>query len=250
MNQSADARAAEMRAIQVRMEELRRELDTLEARLTAVAHGGAAPPPPRQLHMAFRLGPATHEPPLSVSVAGSPGAARKPPTHPQDRLAQSARGTFFFAPAGGEGTGRPVALWLRTTSRQIAALGTAPDVEFRAAILSGHEWGAVVVVALVRLGPEEPENIYEALLDASDEETRGELEALAGQETLDLRLHGDDGQLERTLHVPNALRPLAAEAARMSSAMRPGSPDPFHAARAAVYQQYPTPRALWRAFKA
>jgi hypothetical protein len=186
---------------------------------------------------------------VSAPVITIPSVSKKP-MDPLERLAQAARGTFFFAPKQDEGPDRPVALWLRTDAGQFAGFGAAPDVEFRAAVFTGQDSGVVLVAVLVRLGPEEPENLYEAWIDASDEDTGGVLEALAAQDVLEMRLYGDECRLGRVLQVPNQLQGLAARARELIAGMPPCSADTFYQARTALYKQYPTVRALWRALKA
>jgi hypothetical protein len=239
---------AEERALRARIEELRQELDVFEARLHAIAHERESPRS-RQVRVAVRLGASPAQPPV-VSGPLIPSSVVPPhkPVSVLERLAQSARGTFFFAPRQDEAD-RSVALWVRSDSEQSARLGASPDVEFRAAVFTGHERGVALVVVLVRLGPEEPENLFEGWLDEASEATGGVLEALAEQESLDIRLHGDDCRLERVLRVPNPLRAFAAEARRALRALPPWSADASHDARAAVYQQHPTTRSLWRALK-
>jgi hypothetical protein len=249
MDKRTAQRQAEERAIRTKMAELHQELDALQARLQALDRTEDQPPRSRQVHLAFRLGAAPpREAPEPAPVITLPSVPRKP-MDPLERLAQAARGTFFFVPRPDEGPNPPVALWLRTDARP-SAERAAPDLEFRAAVFTGQESGVVLVVVLMRLGPEEPENLYEAWLDASEEETAGVLKALVAQEALEVRFYGDDCCLEQVLQVPNPLQALADRARKLITGVRPWSADAFHAARTAVFQQYPTVRALWRALKA
>jgi hypothetical protein len=242
-------RQAEEGAIRARMAELHQELDALQARLQALGRTEGQPPP-RPVHLAFRLGASPpREPPAAAPVPTPLSVPHKPP-EPLERLAQAARGTFFFAPTPDGGPDPPVALWLRADARQSTDRGAASATEFRAAVFTSQESGVVLVVVLLRLGPEESEDLYEAWLDVSEEGTAGVLEALAAQEALAIRLHDEEGRLERVVEVPNPLRGLAARARQLSTGRRPWSADAFHAARTAVFRQYPTARALWRALKA
>ena len=237
----------EENAIRTRMAELQQELNTLQARLQALARAREQPPQ-RHVRIAFQLGASPpREPSESAPVTTIPSAVKKP-MDPLERVAQSSRGTFFFAPKE-EGVNQPVALWLRTDPALIAELGAAPDMEFRGAVFTGPESGVVLVAVLLRLGPEEAEDLYEAWIDASEEDTRGVLEALAEQEVLEIRLYGDECRLERVLQIANQLQALAARARKLIVGKRPWSADSFHEARTALYKQYPTVRALWRALR-
>jgi hypothetical protein len=241
---------AEERAIRTRMAELHQELDALQARLQALGRSEDQLPQSRQVHLAFRLGAAPpHEPPAPAPVTIIPSVPHKP-LDPLERLAQAARGTFFFAPTLDAGPNPPAAVWLRADARQIADHTATPDTEFRAAVFNGQKSGMVLVAVLMRLGPEEPESLYEAWLDASEDATAGLLKALAAQDALEVRLHGEDCRLEQVVQVPNPLQAFAARAGQLITVRRPWSADAFHEARTAVFKQYPTARALWRALKA
>jgi len=250
MDKRTAQRQAEERAIRTKMAELHQELDALQARLQALDRAEDRPPRLQQVRLAFQLGASPpREAPAPAAVLTIPSVPRKPMA-PLERLAQAARGTFFFAPGPDEGPDPPVALWLRADARPGAERAAAPDLEFRAAVFTGPQSGVVLVVVLIRLGPEEPESLYEAWLDASEEATAGVLKALAAQEALEVRLYGDDCRLEQVLQVANPLQALADRAREMTTGARPWSADAFHAARTAVFRQYPTVRALWRALKA
>jgi hypothetical protein len=250
MDKRTAQRQAEERAIRTKMAELHQELDALQVRLQALGRPGDQPASPRQVHLAFRLGASPpREAPEPAPVITLPSVPREP-MDPLERLAQAARGTFFFAPGPGEEPDPPVSLWLRADARPGAERAAAPDMEFRAAVFTGRESGVVLVVVLMRLGPEEPENLHEAWLDASEEETAGVLKALVTQEALAVRLYGDGCRLGQVVQVPNPLQALAARARQLSTGVRPWSADAFHALRTAVFQQYPTVRVLWRALKA
>ncbi len=248
MNENIKPLQAEEHTLRARVAELRQELDALQARLQALTRASEPSPRSRHLHVAFRLGAAPQECAVSAPVIRPGGVPPHKPVSPRERLSRSARGTFFFAPTHEEGEGA-VALWVHSDSEQIDRLGTAPEVEFRAAVFTDPEGRVALVVVLVRLGPEEPENLFESWLDEASEATGGVLEALAEQESLEARLHGDDCRLERVLQVVNPLRAFAAEARRTLRGLRPWSADASHDARRAVYQQHPTTRSLWRALK-
>ena len=237
-------RDAEQRQIRARIEELQAEIDTLQARLEEhTAAPGQRPGVPRDPIRIVAV--ARPEGPASAPVVTA--AERQPPPDPLDLLRGLTRGTALFVPADGA----EVVLLVRGESPRFAALGEVPDVQFRAGVLTLADAGVALVPVVVRLGPaEEPENLYEAWVNQSPTGLEGTLLALASQERLVVYLHGDGCRLVRVLGVPNPLRAFARAALPLVGAARPLSADELHQARAAVYQQHPTVRSLWRALEA
>jgi len=90
VEERAAQRQAEEGAIRARMAELHQELDVLQARLQALGRTEGQPPP-RPVHLAFRLG---------ASPPGEPPVAA--PAPPPERAAQAA-GAPGAAGAGGSG---------------------------------------------------------------------------------------------------------------------------------------------------
>lgn len=249
MNTKAQILETEERLLQEQLEALQQDLDVLKARLNKVTEEKEKLPRLRGLRTGFGLvssvAPVHEGPPTHVVPAPAPEAE-------PDWLAllhASPRGSALFVPRDVEGA-REVALLVRSDPGRLARLGTDPKVNFRAGVFTQDETGLSLVPVLVCLGPEEPENIYEAWLNDDERGMLGTLEALATQEAIVLELYGDGCRLERTLRVPNPLRPFAAAARRLVAGMRPWSSDALHQARTNVYRQYPRVRSLWRALTA
>jgi hypothetical protein len=240
---------AEQRRIRARIEELQAELNTLQARLHELTP--AQEQRPTVLHPHIRIvaaaQPRSHE---TVAVQVVSGVEQKA-ADPLDQLRGLPRGSALFGFADG-GSGRAeVAILVRGESRRFAALAKAPDLQLRAGVLTLPDAGVALVPVVVRLGAsEEPENLYEAWVNQSAAGLEPTLQALAAQEYLLVHLHGDDCRLERVLRVPNPLKTFAGEALSLVGSMRSLSADELHQARAAVYNQCPTVRSLWRALQA
>jgi hypothetical protein len=248
MEVSAAGLTAEEHQIRERMDALRRELGALQTRLEEIARAWEALPRFRAVRSGFSLVAATppqpHQPvvPDVVSWSTPPRPIRYP-----ELLRESARGTALLAPQAGSGE---VALLVHSDSTRIAGLDKDPTIEFRAGLFTQEESGLDLVPVLVRLGPEEPENIYEAWVNEYGQGAEETLAALGTQESIDLHLYGGDGRLERTLRVANPLRAFAGKALGLLAGKQLWSIDAFHQARSAVYDQYPHVRSLWRALKA
>lgn len=131
--------------------------------------------------------------------------------------------------------------WLvREESVRIAALGEAPEIEFRAGLVIRSRVGLIPV--LVRVGPEQQESVYETWINhRADLRT---LETLAEQPRLIVHLVGDAGDVDRSLSVSNSLAAFAARAIDELEHVHWSSPR-FDAAREDFLRGYPAVWNLW-----
>lgn len=250
MSESAPKQEAEEQRICEQIQAIRRELDALHVRLEELLREREGPTAGQTLRTDFRI-VAAPEPAAQESVRARliarPTAAK--PVDPREVLHQLPRGAALFVPEDFDSPNREVALLVRADSADIAQLGADPVVEFRAGLFTPVAGGGVGLPVMVRIGPDEGENVYEAWANEYGSGVRGLLEALAAQECLAISLYGDSYHVERTLRVPNDLRTFAREVLSLTGGMPPLSPDAMHQARQAVYRQYPTVRSLWKALK-
>lgn len=142
--------------------------------------------------------------------------------------------------------------WLiREESGRFKALGPSPAVSFRAGLIVRDAVGLIPI--LVRVGPEEPERVYETWLNVHQGGPDGGkryLEDLATQDRLVVLLFGDQGRKERALRVSNQLMDFARKALEEGGGLAtlpPWPMDAFDAARQGVYERYPTVWELWKA---
>jgi hypothetical protein len=246
MQESTTNLQEEERQLRERIGELRRELEALQARLDAICREREQRPRVRNFRTDFRIAATAgakrqDQPPGVVTVRPK----SRPPTDPLEELRRSPRGTALFAPVSGE-----VALLVRADEEQLAQLEGHPEVEFRAGLFTLADAGVVLIPILVRVGPEERETIYEAWGNDYAAGLDNLLQAFATQESIAVHFYSDGNRLAQTVRVDNELQPFASEAQRMSLGATELSEDAFHQARQAVYRQYPSVRALWKALKA
>jgi hypothetical protein len=244
MDTSGAELQGEEERLRQRLTELRQEVGALEARLAEIAREQEPLRRPRSVRAGVRLvaDMPANTPEASVRVVPAPA-----PERPVDYLAvlrSSPRGTALFAPETDE-----TVLLVRSDTRRIAELGPDPEIEFRAGLFEGSTDGPVLVPILVRIGPREPDDLYEAWLGDEAGTAADILRRLAGQGEVVIRLHDDECQPTRLLRAANVLRPFAREAADLIAARRPWSADVFHHARALIYKQNPQVLSLWRALK-
>jgi hypothetical protein len=250
MSESAPKGEAEEQRICQQIQTIRRELDALQARLDELSRDREGPAPGRTLRTDFRI-VAAPEPAAQESVRARliarPSAAN--PVEPREVLQQLPRGAALFIPEVIDGPNRDVALLVRADSEDVAQLGADPLVEFRAGLFTPLAAGGVGLPVLVRIGPVERGTVYEAWASEYGPGLSKLLQALAAQECLAISLYGDSYHVERTLRVPNDLRTFAREVLSQTGGMPRLSADAMHQARQAVYRQYPTARALWKALE-
>lgn len=131
-------------------------------------------------------------------------------------------------------------------SRRLAHLGSEPTVEFRAGAFD--EGGVVVLPVLLRIGGDDPDQIYETCMNAYQIE--GEniyLHDLAWQEHLRLHLYDERGQWQDTLTVPNSLQALAHGVLERRAAYQPSTNAAFEYARDKLYGDSGDVPGLWQA---
>jgi hypothetical protein len=250
MAHTAEKLAVEEQAIRERMEKLQAELGALQDRMDEIARDKEKQPRVRGLRTDIRISAA---PELAeqerIQAKVVPDISPAGPINPLEWLRQSPRGSGLFAPdpAGDE---HGVALLFRTESGHITALGDDPGIEFRAAVFRLWTSNAVLVPVVVRVGPDEPENLFEAWANEYGSGLNSLMEALARQERIALCFYDDDGRVEQIFRVPNQLQAFAKELLRMGAGAGSMSVDTFHQARQAIYKQYTTLRSLWRALQA
>jgi hypothetical protein len=118
-------------------------------------------------------------------------------------------------------------VWLvRDEARKLAALGSEPAVEFRAAAFD--EGGVVVLPILLRLGPEETGYVYDTWMNAYQIEGENVyLQDLARQDHIRIHLYDDAGQPVQTVIVPNRLRQLAMDVLARQASYQPSTPAAF-----------------------
>jgi hypothetical protein len=143
-----------------------------------------------------------------------------------------------------------VALLFRCEPGRIAALGDNPPIEFRAGAFFITAADAALVPILVRVGPESPENLYEAWANDPPQNLGHLIEALAAQDRIGIFFYGEGCRLEQTFRVPNQLQAFARQFQSRLASTRHLSGDSFHQARQAVYRQHATVTSLWKALKA
>jgi hypothetical protein len=239
---------AEENRIREQIAGLRREIGALEMRLEEIAKEKEQLPRLRGIEGGFRIVAATEpvgQEPVATKVVPAPGK----PVDPVEVLLRSPRGTALFAAEAAAGNRREVVMLVRGDWERIAGLGQSPPTEFRAGLFGPSSSGAVLVPILLRIGPDEAENLYEAWANESVGGLAAVVESLATQPNLSLRLYSDSQRVERTLEVPNPLRGFAKEVLAMLPTASTPPPDAIHQARQAVYRQHPTIRSLWKALK-
>jgi hypothetical protein len=250
MEPTAEKLAVEERAIHERVEKLEGELSALRARLEDISREREQLPRLRNLRTDIRISAALPaEKPEPVQALVIPAPAQDRHLDPLTWLSRSARGTGLFAPDPGADPKQRVALLFRTEPGRIIRLGANPDIEFRAGIFRLATADTVLVPVLVRVGPDEPENLYEAWANEYLSGLGSLMEALAVQERLAIFLYGDGCHLEQVFRVPNQLQDFAKEFLRVNASVRPLSLDAFHEARQAAYKRYPTVLSLWKGLK-
>jgi hypothetical protein len=162
-------------------------------------------------------------------------------------LRGSQTGTALFAVLPTDDGAREVSLLVRGGGRGGNEPLEPSALTFRAGLFTQPESGIALVPVVLRLGPTESEEYYEAWVNESPGGGKATLEALAKQERLTVCLYGAGCQLERVVALPNPLRAFANEALGETAEMRFAVGDALHQARHAVYRQHPSVRSLWRA---
>jgi hypothetical protein len=142
--------------------------------------------------------------------------------------------------------------WLmREESAKITALGTSPDVEWRAGAQLEEiaRVPVLVVMFVVRVGPYAPAHLWETWLNVCADGGQEALVDLQRQEQLLTHWYGDRGERERSLVSPNHLRDFAVRVQHTLDS-HPRAPltwgmCQFNQARARLERRYATVEALW-----
>jgi hypothetical protein len=247
MNPTRTQLEDEERRVRERRRALRQELKALDALQEKIARDKENLPRVKGIETGFRIvaatPPATHEPTApQVVIAPAP----EKPADPMELVRRLPRGAAFFSAEPQSGQLR---LFVRTGSEQIAALSHDPAVEFRAGLFTPSPEGPVLVPVLIRIGSEEPHNIYEAWANLCPGGLLTTMSSLAEQRFIIIFLHGDGLRHERTLMVPNSLQAFAREVLMVFSGERLDPADAVHQVRQLIYRKHPTIRSLWRALK-
>lgn len=235
------------RALMAEIEALRRELASIQGRVDAIASKLGPTHPDARTSASIDLGAAGNVP----ADRGVSSGMREPLSKPFDVhewLRHAARGTAVFVPDP-QAADHPIVLLVRADSERISELDAAPKTEFRAGLFHQPDSPIVVIPVLVRIGPLEGDNVFEAWIDEFSKDTGHVLAPLAAQANLTIHLYGDDCHCDRSLTVANPLHGLAREALAMIGAAEPWSTVAYGHARRAVYEQYTTLRSLWGRLK-
>lgn len=147
------------------------------------------------------------------------------------------------------GAGWEMAWLIREEDLRIRQLGKGPEVEFRARLMiepaGGTRVGLVPVV--VRVGPQQKENLYESWLNERAAVDYSILDLLAAQPRITLHIYGDREQ--RRLAVRNSLASFAQTAAAEIRRLPPWLMGDFDQAREGIYRRHPSVLTLWSALK-
>ncbi len=252
MTMRDDVRQLEAREAQIRQRiaELQEDLDATQAALHKAARqrpqSSVRPPKPCAIRLTVPLPARKSETVPSRMVRPKTEA---PSTDPVPLLRGSPCGNAWFIRERDEEGEPAVALFVRAGGGRLARLGANPPVEFRAGLLGPEGVDLALVLVLVRIGTEVPDDLYEGWVNECPQGLEEALELLAYQPDIAIHLYGEDCRRERTVRVPNPLQEFARESLRVVADALPCTPDDFYQARNAVYKQYRSVWSLWRAMK-
>jgi hypothetical protein len=177
--------------------------------------------------------------------------AESPLVDPVTILAQQPPGSALFSRNQLDRDTWEVSWLIREESARIATLHQ-PDIEFRAGAMEQGWQGQwiLLIPILVRIGPEQQDNIFEAWLNLYAE--GGGiiyLHDLARQDRLVLHFYGDRMQRERSLVISNQLKAFAQQGLTLAERFQPWEMRTFDRAREQLYARYPSVMALWQSLR-
>jgi len=164
---------------------------------------------------------------------------------PQKIILQSPPGTAIYASVF-----RPeqhIDFLIREESKIIQNRLKNPIITVRPGLLIQNN--IAVVVVMFQLGSE-PEQIFETWWNYYQKEGGKYFRGMAIQDNIAFHLYGDTKKVEKSIQIPNSLQGFFQQIEEIKE-LPPWSMQEFDEERERIYQQYPTPSALWDAlFKA
>lgn len=134
--------------------------------------------------------------------------------------------------------------WIRESTDTVAQLGDTPTIEWRAGALI--EENVLLVVVLLKIGKRVYETFWDYFKENGSQFSYGSLfEMMATEPEIELLFFGDQGEVERSLPVPNGLRSFFSETLQQARAFKPWNTEAFEGAKRALVENYPDIKELW-----